>query len=276
MGSSLRDLRRAVGRQVRDLTVLTATANGQDTFLIDNRNLVAGDDIWKGRDLYFVDGTPDNIGEVRRSVSSSRADHTIGWGVALPFITQTGDVVEAWNVRSKGWHPFEVNAAINDAILTADTTFNVPTYAVIGTLFDESSPTIAVPATLPRVYAVEWQDADDNWHTVDRANAPDNYGYYVNRGMGTITINGGDLRYSMNGYTVRLRGYGTLPQLEADTDTTELHANYVILQAAAYLFFNGVDRNPNNERLYTPIASQAQAAKEFAYRRAEPNTQNVW
>ena len=90
--------------------------------------------------------------------------------------------------------------------------------------------------------------------------------------MGTISINGGDQRYAMNGATIRLRGYGTLNTLESDTDTTELHFNYVMLQAAAYLFFNGVDRNPQNERLYTPIAPQAQAAKEFAFRRANPNT----
>src|SRR6187402_1372138 len=142
MGSSLRDLRRAVGRQVRDLTVLTATADGLDTNLVDNRNLVSGDDIWKGRDLYFVDGTLENLGEIRRSVSSSRSDHTITWGVALPAITHQGDEVEVWNLRSKGWHPFEVNAAINDVILTADTTFNVPTYELIVDLFDMDAPTI--------------------------------------------------------------------------------------------------------------------------------------
>lgn len=276
MGSSLRDLRRAVGRQVRDLTVLTATADGQDTYLIDNRNLVAGDDIWKGRDLYFVDGTTENLGEIRRSIASSRSDHKISWQVALPAITHMGDEVEAWNLRSRGWHPFEVNAAINDAILTADTTFNVPTYADIAGLFNQDAPLITVPAALTRVFAVEWQDEDGEWHTIDRANAPDQYGYYVNRGMGTISVNGTDLRYRMNGATLRLRGYGTLNQLTSDTDTTELHFNYVMLQAAAYLFFNGVDRNPQNERLYTPIASQAAEAKQFAYKRPEPNAQNVW
>lgn len=276
MGSSLRELRRAVGRQVRDLTVLTTTADGADTYLIDNRNIVAGDDLWKGRDLYFVDGTAENLGEIRRSIGSSRSEHKISWSVALPAITHTGDEVEVWNKRSLGWHPFEVNAAINDTILTADTTFNVPTYAVLADLFSEDSPTLTVPATLTRVFAVEWQDVDLNWHTVDRAHQPDAYGYYVNQGMGTISINGGDQRYAMNGATIRLRGYGTLNTLESDMDTTELHFNYVMLQAAAYLFFNGVDRNPQNERLYTPIASQAQAAKEFAYRRANPNTQNIW
>lgn len=278
MGTSLRTLRRAVGRHLSDLTVLTATAAGSTTKMIDNRRLTAGDDIWRGCDLYFVDGTAANIGEVRRSIASNRSDHSITWSVELDEATAEGDVVEVWNQRSIGWNPLDVNDAINDVItLKTDPTFNVPTFATAAATFDPDSPTVTIPTTLNRIYAVEYQDPDDDaWIAIPRASGPGGYGYHVNLGQGTVTITGADITYRAEDQAVRFRGYGILPALEDDDDETEINnAEWIVYEAVAALLWQGIDRDRNRERLYGPAQAKADALRAFAGYRAMPNVDRV-
>jgi hypothetical protein len=276
MATSLRTLRREVGRILNDVTVLTATQTGLDTKIYDNRNLAAGDDIWRGTDLYFVAGTADNIGETRRSTASDRSERSITWGVSLPAATATGDVCEVWNKRSKGWHPFEVNAAINSVItIKADQTLNVPTSAVAAAVFDRDSPLVTIPTTLNRIFAVEYEDDDGLWHPIPRARNIGDYGYYVNRGFGTVAINGANLLYLADAHTIRFRGYGTLTELTEDTDETELHAEWITLEAVATLLWQGIDRDRERERLYGAMAARADALRPFAIRRPDPNHEVV-
>ena len=276
MGTSLRTLRRHVGRLLNDLTVLTATQTGLDTKLYDARNLTAGDDIWRGNHLYFVEGTADNLGELRRSSASSRSERSISWQEALPAPTAAGDVVEAWNKRGTGWHPLDVNAAINDVIVfKGDHTLNVPTVATATDPFDRESPVVTVPTSLLRIFAVEYTDDDGLWHSVPRSNSIGGYGYYVNRGQGTVTLSGGDLLYAADGYSVRFRGYGRLPELTSDDDETELYPEWVALEAASQLLWQGIDDDRNRERLWGPMVARADAVRPFAMRRPDPNHQVV-
>lgn len=276
MGTSLRTLRRAIGRHLSDLTVLTATANGLDTKLIDARNLTAGDDIWRGNTLYFVDGTAQNIGEIRRSIASNRSERSITWTDALPAATATGDVCEAWDKRSTGWHPFDVNAAINDVItIKADTTLNVPTFATAAADFDRETPQVTVPTTLDRIYSVEYADDDGLWHTIPKASSGGGYGYHINLGQGTITLTGSDLLYYADEHDIRFRGYGNLSELVDDDDETELLAEWIVYEAVAALLWQGVERDRNRERLYGPAQNKADALRAFAGHRPMPNTERV-
>lgn len=276
MGTSLQALRREVGAILNDCTVLTATQNGLDTKLYDSRNLAAGDDIWRGCDLYFVDGTAGNLGEIRRSNASSRSERSISWGTALPAVTATGDVCEVWNKRSTGWHPLQVNAAINSVVtIKADHTLNVPTVAVATAPFDRERPVVTIPTSLNRIFAVEYEDDDGLWHAIDRAHNIGGFGYYVNRGLGTITLSGSDLLSLADEHDVRFRGYGRLSALVDDTDETELNAEWVTLEAAASLLWQGIDADRNRERLYGPMQARADAVRPFAFNRPDPNTQVV-
>lgn len=274
MGTSLRALRREVGAILNDLTVLTATQTGLDTKFYDSRNLAAGDDIWRGCDLYFVSGTADNLWEIRRSTASSRSERSISWGTALPAATATGDVCEVWNKRSTGWDPLQVNAAINSVItIKADHTLNVPTSAVATAPFDKDSPVVTVPTSLNRIFAVEYEDDDGLWHPIPRAHNIGDYGYYVNRGFGTVTITGSDLHYRADEMDIRFRGYGRLTALDEDTDETDLNAEWVTLEAASALLWQGIPKDANRERLYPAMQSRADALRPFAVSRPDPNQQ---
>jgi hypothetical protein len=276
MGTSLRTLRRAIGRHLSDLTVLTATSAGLDTKLIDARNLTAGDDIWRGNDLYFVNGTAGNIGELRRSIASNRSERSISWSDALPAATAEGDVCEVWNKRSIGWSPLDVNAAINDVItIKADTTLNVPTFATAAAIFDRDTPQVTVPTTLDRIYAVEYEDDDGLWHTIPRASSAGGYGYHVNLGQGTITLTGHDQLYHADEHSIRFRGYGNLSELTDDDDETELLAEWIVYEAVAALLWQGIERDRNRERLYGPAQNKADALRSFAGHRPMPNTERV-
>lgn len=275
MGTSLRELRRAVGRQLGDVTVLVATQNGSDTKLYDNIHLTAGDDIFRGADLYFVGGTVANVGQMRRSTRSDRTDHSIGWAVSLPAATAQGDECELWNSRSIGFNPLEVNAAINDVIsIKALPSFNVPTVATAALPYDKESGEVIVPTTMNRIFMVEYE-YEDRWWPISRANSPQGYGYYVNRGLGTVTINGPDINYRADGKPIRFRGYGKLSPLASDTDETDLFAEWIIYEATATLLFQAAARNPDRERHYGPMATRADNLRPFAGMRADPNTEVV-
>lgn len=276
MGTSLQELRRAVGRQLGDVTVLTATQAGTDTKLYDNINLAAGDDIFRGADLYFVDGTAGNIGQLRRSTQSSRSEKSISWAVSLPSATAADDVCEMWNHRSIGFNPLDVNAAINDVIsVKATPAFNVPTIATADAVYDQDVGDVTVPTSMNRIFMVEYKGDDDRWRPIPRATYPQGYGYFVNRGLGTVTINGPDLNYLADGKAIRFRGYGKLSPLASDSDETELFAEWIIYEATASLLFQAASRDPNRERHYGPMASRADALRPFAGLRADPNAQVV-
>lgn len=276
MGTSLMELRRAVGRQLGDVTVLTATQDGSDTKFFDNINLAAGDDIFRGADLYFVSGTAGNIGQLRRSTQSDRSEKSISWSVALPAPTATGDVCEMWNHRSIGFKPLDVNAAINDVIsVKATPAFNVPTTAIAALPFDKDSGEVIVPNTLNRIFMVEYKGENGKWYPIPRSNYAQGYGYYVNRGLGTVTISGPDITHHADGADIRFRGYGKLTPLVNDSDETELFAEWIIYEATASLLFQASSRDPDRERHYGPMASRADALRPFAGLRADPNAQVV-
>lgn len=273
MGTSLRELRRAVGRLLGDVKVLTATQPGNDTKLFDNVNLVAGDDIWKGADLYFVGGTPANVGELRRTSHSSLSEKSIVWSVATPAPTDTGDEAELWNKRSIGFNPLDVNAAINDVItLKATPAFNVPVTAVAALPFAAADEEVVVPASLDRIFMVEYKDGDGRWRAIPRSNSPNGHGYYVNRGLGTVSIVG---NACADGSEIRFRGYGKLSPLANDLDETPLYAEWIIYEATAALLFQAAATNPDRERHYGPIASRADALRAFATMRADVNVEVV-
>lgn len=277
MGTSLRELRRAVGRQLSDITVLTATATGSDTKLYDEINLTAGDDLWRGADLYFVSGTAGNIGQLRRSSQSSRSEKSISWAVSLPAATAIGDVCEVWNQRSIGFNPIDVNAAINDVIsIKATPAFNVPMTATAAADFDKDVGDVTVPTTMSRIFMVEYQEeTTDRWRAIPRASSPNGYGYYVNRGLGSVSIHGSDLVYAADDRPIRFRGYGKLEALASDTDETDLFAEWIIYEAVATLLFQAASRDPDRERHYGPMASRADALRPFASMRADVNTEVV-
>src|SRR5689334_2847087 len=118
--ATLRELRRAVGARLSDLIVVVATADGSDGVFRDANRLLGGDNAYRGRWLYFTDGTPANVGESRKVTSSTSSGGVLNLTPSLPAATAEGDEAELWGVHGKGFLPGEVNDAIiavnNDAM----------------------------------------------------------------------------------------------------------------------------------------------------------------
>lgn len=277
MATSLKNLRREIGRELTDCLVLTATTGAaSDSVFVDANRLVAPDHAYKGRTAYVTGGTAGNLLATRRVDDSSRTTTSITLTRALPSTIQVGDEIELWGKHDEGWMPWDVNDTINAVIADAADHFFIPVEATVTLPFDTDTRQIAIPATITKgIYAISYQDDDDDlWYPVwERAAAPGMPGFWVNRGLGTIDVAGERWAADLDGLSLKVHGYGALPSLSIDADTTTVNKEWVVRESVRRLLEQAWERKPDVVRQRLPGATRA---AEIARQRALMRPAGSW
>lgn len=227
MTTDRKTIRQNVGTQLGDMVLCTATSAGTTTTFLDVNNLVLPNNEYKGRTIWFRDGTLANLEQSRKINASTFATGTVQWGVALPEATAEGDEAELWNLRGTGWEPQEINRLITIAHREAQEHIPIPmTSSEMDFSYDD--PVLTIPEAMVTVTGLEFQDAGHSgWRSVEygqRTGAP---GWRVDRASREIRIDG-NWRYRLDGYTLRIHGEQKESPLEDDTDLTAINAEYLI------------------------------------------------
>lgn len=245
---SLVEIRRAVGNRSGDMVLLTATAAGTTTLLADRNNLWLPDDSCRGRMLLFLDGL--NAGEKRVVTASAQSTTQVEWGVALPVAVADGDVAELWRKRGQGYDPIaDVNAAINTNIrIAAAYTWTDDMESIVAP-FDVTTGAFAVPADVRVIAAVEYEDGGGRWNAIPLAGSIATDGWSLNRGAGTVALNGSYGRLA-NSRAIRLRVLRDLAALDDDDDTTSVSFEWLVAQTEADLLKIAYTRKEEDRGLF--------------------------
>jgi hypothetical protein len=277
MATTLQDLRREVGKQLGDLLILTATDDGTDTVFYDNLRLTAPDNAYKGRNLYFTDGTALNIGSSRRVQTSVQSGGVLNLTPALPANVMTGDEAELWGIHAQGWLPGEVNDMLKVVNRNAMQNFFIPVEATVTDAFDPMTGYITLPAAITvGIFDLEYLRPAGDWSSIDRATNRGGPGYWTARGLGKIIIGGDYWLSAMNGMDVRVIGYGDGAAFEDDDDETLVNPEYMVWETVYRLLFANTERSPERSKSILPLAMQeAKIARERSRMRPQPDWQRV-
>lgn len=238
---TLAQLRRRLARELGDYTQLTCTANGTTTTLIDTQRVNSATQDMRGRIIVSTNGTNNGLQRVVTSFTDSTGTLTFA---ALTAATATNDTFDVFNKRGKGFAPSDYDAAINDAINDAFPLCLIEQVATITPAFDaDAGGELTVPASFVYVHTVEYQDEDGYWHNLPRSSRHAGYGWTADAAAGELRILGAPGR-SIDGFTVRLTGYGRQGTLSSDSDTCAIPAEWLIYKAAAALCLSAIDKDP--------------------------------
>lgn len=271
-----RTLRRSTLRGLGDLRLLTATSDGSDVDFRDTVNLTGEPGIYRGREVILVQGTADNIGEIRYVTGSSQQLFAVGFGVALPAFTAEGDVAEMVNTRGTGFHIQEIHDAINQAIRNIGDRALVP--VPMETLAYATGDEIALPAEFQTIEDVQWQDESDpdEWHSIRKAPRNTGAGWSVDRAGRSVSL-AGAIATTIDGRTVRVWGLAEPEELYADSDETTIDPEYLTMQARANLALERFMRSPTpeTERVSFLFEQRAGALRAKTVTRRSPFSQEL-
>jgi hypothetical protein len=246
---TLAQLRRRVAQRFGDYTGLTATSNGTTATFIDTINISTATENPVGREIVFEDGSK------RRVSSWVDSTSTITFTPVLGATTYTASAKTAalYNKRGKGFLSAEYDAAINSAITDAFPLGLIQVTATVTGAFDESVPEITVPISMTHVRNLEWEDEEGFWHVVPAATSVNEYGWLADPAAGQLRLMG-DPAFMIDGYNLRINGFGRQDVLSADTDACSLNPAYIENEAVFRLAMGGLDKDSN---FYGPIANAA-------------------
>lgn len=244
------ELRRAIGYELNDILPITVTANGAmtTTLVYATGDVSTAVDSAKGRQIIFLTGTAGNIGQIRRVLDTSQASGTITLDRALPAIPAAGDTAEMYNFRGKQWtidqYHHYINRAIADAFPAHKGTM---VEEVIGTVFDADSPSVAVPATINYLSAVEYlPDGATLYQTVPMAEDRLMQGWSVDGPNASIVIRGRDLLSMLDGATIKMIGWTRAGALSTDSDSTTVPEKWIVDKCKEWMLTASIEREPNN------------------------------
>lgn len=270
-GVTRKYLRREIGRELGQCIVLTAT-DGGTTELICKSRLTGATNSYRGRTIYFTGGTAGNLGLTRDIVASNKTNGQVEWSEPLPDDVADGDEAELWGVSKTGVEPWEVEEMINAVISDGGLNYGIPVLAAVTDPFDMESGEVEIPATITKgIISVQYQkDGYDDWITIDRASYAGGYGYWVNRGLGTMTIGGSWLISELDGLDLQIIGEAYPDTLDEDTDTTDMPKQWIIAESCLRLNMLMLERSPEIARPRMQIYQQrAIMAKPYISRRRE-------
>lgn len=247
-------IRRRVATMTRQAKIVTATAVGTQTTLIDAINLHYPTGKLAGRVGWVCSGPTNNLERSFRITGNSSQDLSITFTPALPDATQVGDEVEIWDELDQGVTPAFVNESINTAIEFVR--YSYPIFVVDDAQeFDSGVPSLAIPDTFKYFTGVEMERRDGVWYPLTQKQ------FRVRKPERTVElINGAqNLAHTKN---VRLRG-ATLPQdLTSDTDETIVDTEWLVKQVSALVFLNIAYANNDGQAIERYTGSMEQAAAE--------------
>jgi hypothetical protein len=256
-GMSRLEIRQMAGMGTGDLIVARASQDGTNVQFYDDGKLLRPREEYVGRRIYFVGGTAENLGKIRRIVSASSAQGLVQWSSTLPAATQEGDIAELWGRHELGWEPDDVNRFIAQAHLEASSHFQISATAELGA-FSASSPSLSIPSSFVAVTGVEWYDESiphtTDWTNLDKARNRNGPGYWVDKANRTVLI-AGNPRRSLDTKTVRLRGYIKERPLEYDADVTNLNVEWIVARVKE-LMFNQLSMRTDNIQVAMSMAAQ--------------------
>lgn len=270
-----KDLRRMLADDFGDLVILTATSPSTNTLtLIDSENINGGVEHYNGRQVLFTGGTAGNLGLVRRVTSTNDAANTLIFTPAVNSAVQSGDEAECVNERGKGFTIAEYHRAINRAIADAWPLGMIHAREEIVGLFDADTPEVTVPATLAKVYQVEWEDSNSVWHPILKATRTNHTGWMSDPAAGQLRIHGWPAAHA-DSATIRLLGYGRQGTLASDADTCALNADWLIAQAKYHLAFGARDKDDTLTSLGLAWRDEAMALRPRLRTIPRPGTESV-
>ena len=278
-GLTRRELRRMVLAKVGDLVLTTATANSGSSTWMDQDTLVGGDaGRWAGREMLITSGTPANVGQVRH-IAASNNQGTLQFSRALPFPVFTGDEAEIVNTRGGGFTFQEVHNAINHCLRVANV--SVPITAELGA-FSISDRAIPIPGEFMEIDTVQYLDPTDRtnagWQTLHAGRAAGQDGWAVDQASRTIVISG-RAGHLVDGQTLRIYGRGKVPPLVTDDDTVDVHPEWLVNAAAAFLLLQAIGGpralTPEWERKGSLFQQIADSLIDRTRPRRRPNTVRV-
>lgn len=210
------------------MLLVTTTSGGTTTTAIAAVDLNREDGTLDGRYALCSAsggaGSAANVDALRAVVTNVKSTYTMTLNYALPAATVAGDVFELWNERGTGYHPDEVNAAINRAIEASDYATAYYTVGATST-FDRASPTIAIDPAWIFFSHAEWQDWENRWRPVPPADLA------VNPHLRTVELRN-TARELADGRPVRLFGYSAPAELTTDAATTAVDPEWIAYRAA--------------------------------------------
>jgi hypothetical protein len=256
-GMSRLEIRQMAGMGTGDLIVARASQDGTNVQFYDDGKLLRPREEYVGRRIYFVGGTAENLGKIRRIISASSASGLVQWSSTLPAATQEGDIAELWGRHELGWEPDDVNRFIAQAHLEASSHFQISATAELGA-FSASSPSLSIPSSFVAVTGVEWYDESiphtTDWTNLDKARNRNGPGYWVDKANRTVLI-AGNPRRTLDSKTVRLRGYIKERPLEYDADVTNLNVEWIVARVKE-LMFNQLSMRTDNIQVAMSMAAQ--------------------
>jgi hypothetical protein len=193
---------------------------------------------------------------VRVVQGSSLAARSLTFFEDLPAITAAGDDVELYNERGTGWSVSEYNDVINQVVIDAPNTYAHATLDIVGD-FDRDSPEVAIPASLVYVTGLLYEDSEERWNTVERANRSNGEGWVVDHGNLLLRV-GGRVRSSLDGRSLRVTGLTRPSAMTTDASTTTADPAWVVAQCCFELMLSAIERNPDFERRSLLFAQEAE------------------
>lgn len=254
-------LRRTIGDRLGDMIVLEAThaSGAADQFRDVVRLGDRGDNAPSlvNKILYFSGGggvTQANLGHEARVASFASSTRTLTFDPAADALPQEGDEAELWNAAPRIGSVATLHRFVNAAIRAVGREVSFETWDTAQT-FRARSPHLTIPAT---------------WVEFGGATYTDRSGYYHDVPPSAITVQPGNRRaviagapaHRANNRGVQLWGYARAAEMDADDDTTEVDAEWLVETVISWVKLAAVARasdirGPSEERLGSFFAQQA-------------------
>lgn len=262
MAVTRKEIRRAAIRDLGDILIATATADGTDVSLIDTTNLTGPAQAYLARQILFTGpNDSDNLGEQRYCTQSSAINRSIAWGVALPADTAEGDECELLNTRATGFRFQDVHEQINSCIrsVAKDALFPVQPFTVE---FTYGTP-IEIPELWSSVEYVRRLDtcdtSTDTWRVIHKSPREHGDGWWIDKATRQINVTGSE-GYSYSGATMKVWGLGSHAEVFDDRDPILLDEDWLVSAVQARLARAKHMRQPMTETERVMYGLQQNAA----------------
>lgn len=254
-GISLGNLVQQIASDIGDFKEVTATENGSvsGSNFVDHLRLAAVQPAaLEGAGITIV--YPEDSGNylMERRILDSSEDAT-QLTVIPNFPAQVTVGQKGWitNLHSRGnWFSDYVNA-VNNAIIAAFPHHLIPVDYEYPDVFTTVDPQVPAPQYMTHVYAIHAYDEYGTLVTVDPATNNNLWGtgWSVDRTTASFLF-GGTYQHWLNGYRIRVLGYGRPSTLATFEDTTTVDAQWIKEKAAAALLWKSGD-----QRLFAQAAN---------------------
>ncbi len=271
-GLTRKELRLQISADLGDYYPFTATHEGTESSVIDRVHFAREIHHFRGMEITFTGGTPQNVGLARFIQASASESQSVSFAPELPMPVQVGDSGELHNYRGKGWTFSEYNAAINAAIDRAgEMHATVPLVIDVSVPFDKREPYIYIPEPMNHFGGLQYIDSRGT-----RQMVPVRY-WWIEHATASVVI---DRRFAqtMHGRTLRLTGHARPATLTEDAHRTAVPAEWLVMEVKAILAEADITSSSsqgNRDRLFNANRSGADARRQLVISRYGPNTTRI-